>query len=426
VRGNGNSPFGVLRHRAFATFWFAAVVSDIGTWMQAVAVGALVAKVTGRASATGLVAIAAFLPQSVISPLAGVLADRFDRRRMMMCGLAVQTAITIVLSVILARNKLNVGLVSGLIVVQGIANASAQPAGQALMPDLVPRAELQKAVSLGTVSWNSGRILGALLATVLGVWLSPAGIVLANAVSFAVLLVAIGTLRGSYRAPEQQRTRFLKELRNGWRSMRASPGCRFGLLGSACQQLLLTPFIGLIPIVATKLLHGGRGLTSVLTIANGVGAVLSAVLSTYLLAWIGRPRSIMLYATIGCVALGVYARAPNRYVAVPTVVFLGFATLGLFVNLSGILQRDAPHETRGRVLSIGSATNGLCYSTGVVLTGALGDWIGLRNALLLDAAVAGVVLALLAALGRDVWGLAAKGDPPSRRWQRHVAAAAVR
>lgn len=422
MRGSSNSPFGVLRHRRFATFWAAAVVSDVGTWMQAVAVGTLVAKVTGKASSTGLVAIAAFLPQSVVSPVAGVLADRFDRRRMMMVCLGMQMSITFVLGLVLAGSSLQVGLVSALIFGQGTASACAMPAGQALMPDLVPREDLQKAVSLGTVSWNSGRILGALLASVLGVWLSASGIVFANAVSFAVLLFAIGTLRGSYRAQGNERTRFVAELRNGLHVVRTTPGCRFGLLGSVVLQLLITPFIGLIPIVATELLHGGRSLTSALTIANGVGAVFAAVLSTYLLAWVGRPRSIIAFATVGCVSLAAYSRATHPTVAVGIVALLGFATLGLFVNLAGILQRDAPAATRGRVLSIGNATNGLCYSTGVLATGTLGDHFGLRNMLLVDACAASVVLGYFVVVRRDVWRLAAHGDPASRRWQRRLAA----
>ncbi|MGE3329159.1 MAG: MFS transporter, partial [Acidimicrobiia bacterium] len=181
------NPFRVLRHRDYALFWFAAVVSDIGTWMQAVTVGIIVADQTGKASSTGLIAAAAFAPQAFAAPIGGVIADRFDRRNVLRISLAVQTAITLALSVLLARGNPSTAAMAMLVLLQGTTNSIGQPAAQAMLPDLVPREELISAVALGIVSWNSGRIIGPALAGIIIELTSAARVIQLNALSFVVL-----------------------------------------------------------------------------------------------------------------------------------------------------------------------------------------------------------------------------------------------
>ncbi len=419
-----SSPLTVLRHRSFATFWSAAVVSDIGTWMQAITVGVLVAHTTGKATATGLIGIAAFATQGIGSPIGGVLADRFDRRKMMMGALTAQLLVTFALAAVLARSNPRVSVLTGLVALQGLAGSFGQPAGQALMPSLVPREELLKAVSLGAVSWNAGRIVGSALAALLGLLLSPSWIVTINGLSFAVLIVAVATVKGTFRAPQVgERGSFVNQFRVGARTLWQTPGCRFAVVGLVCLQTTLIAWVGLIPIVAQERLHGGRGLASVITMLQGCGALIGAMCTALLVGAIGRPRTMVVFCSVSVVALLGYSQATNRWVAFPFVVVLGACTLGLFVCLGAVVQRDAPDHARARITSIQSAVLGTGYGVGVLLSGRLADSYGLDKVLAADALAFAVIVALSVIVKplRRQWAVVGHGDPRSRRWERVVA-----
>ena len=418
-----SSPLTVLRYRSFATLWSASVVSDTGTWMQAITVGVLVAKVTGKASLTGLVGVAAFATQGIGSPIGGVLADRFDRRKMFMGALSVQTAITAYLAIVLRDRTPAVGLLAGLIALQGLAGAFGMPAAQSLMPSLVPREELLKAVGLGAVSWNSGRIFGAGLAALLGLWLSPAWIVAINAATFAFMVVALTTIRGSFRAPaETDRGSFLSQLRVGGRTLWSTPGCRWALLAMVFLQLTLVSWVGLIPIFAQERLHGTRGLASMVTTIQGAGAIIGAGLASWLVARVGRARSIVASAVASSVSLVGYSQATNRWMAFPFVFVLGMASVGLFVSIGAIMQRDAPDHARARIISIQTATLGVCYGIGVLSAGKLSDRFGLSVVHAANGLVFGVGVLGSAYFLRSWWDVVGRGDHASIRAQRAASA----
>jgi MFS family permease len=419
------SPLTVLRHRSFATMWTASVVSDTGTWMQAITVGVLVARLTGKASSTGLVGIAAFATQGIGSPIGGVLADRFDRRKMFMYALLAQTAVTTVLAFALTNATPTTGVLAGLIAVQGLAGAFGMPAAQSLMPSLVPREELIKAVGLGAVSWNAGRILGAGLAALLGLWLSPAWIVVGNAATFAFLFFAISRLKGSYRAAQSgDPGSFLRQLRVGISTLWSVPGCRFALCGMVFLQLTLVSWVGLIPIVAQKQLHGTRGLASALITIQGAGAIIGAGVASWLVATLGRPRAIVVSAIVSSAALFGYALSKTRWVAFPFVFALGMASVGLFVSLGAMFQRDAPEHARARIVSIQSASLGICYGIGVLTAGRLADRFSLGVVHATNAVVFLVGVLLSVTLLRTQWAVVGRGDPRSRRWERRLEDAA--
>ena len=418
VKRPSTSPLTVLRHRAFATMWTASVVSDTGTWMQAITVGVLVARLTGKASSTGLIGVAAFATQGIGSPIGGVLADRFDRRKMFMGALFMQTLITAVLAYVLTDSTPGTGLLAGLIALQGLAGAFGMPAAQSLMPALVPRDELIKAVGLGAVSWNSGRILGAGLAALLGLWLEPTMIVAINAVTFAVLLAAIYRLKGTYRAEQVgDRGSFVRQFVVGAKTLWSVPGCRFALCAMVFLQLTLVSWVGLIPIVAQEQLHGTRALASAMTTVQGVGAVIGAGIASWLVATVGRARAVVMSSMVSSAALLGYSQSTSRWVALPFVFVLGLSSIGLFISLGAIFQRDAPEHARARIVSIQSASLGICYGIGVLAAGRLADRYGLSVVHAADAILfaSGVLLSVV--FIRHEWAVVGRGDTRFPRWE---------
>ena len=158
-----NHPFRPLRHRGVRLLLGASVVSDIGTWVQLIVVGSLVAADTGSAVQTGLVALATFMPQGIAAPVGGLLADRFDRRKVFANALLAQAAITSVLAVVLGFGVRSPLVLTLLILLGSAAGSLGSPSSAAMQPDLVPPDELMAMISLGVYSWNGGRIVGPLL-----------------------------------------------------------------------------------------------------------------------------------------------------------------------------------------------------------------------------------------------------------------------
>ena len=184
-----------LRHRRYAALWSGAFASNIGTWMETIGVGIFVTKTTGLAGAAGLVGAAAFLPNGLIGPLGGALADRYPRRGLMITGTLVQTALAGVLTVLAALGEAEVWAVVVIVFVSGCANAIVLPAYQAMLPELVPREDLPSAVALGALQYNLGRVIGPLLA---GIVISLGGYEMAfavNTLSFLAVIAAVAPLR---------------------------------------------------------------------------------------------------------------------------------------------------------------------------------------------------------------------------------------
>ena len=184
-----------LRHRRYAALWTGAFASNIGTWMESVAVGVLVTTTTGQAGWAGLVAAAAFVPNALLGPLGGALADRVPRRALLLGTTAVQAMLAAGLTALAAFDAAEPWAVTLIVLASGCAGALGFPAYQSMMPDLVPREDLTGAVALGAAQWNLGRVIGPVLA---GVVIALGGYEWAfavNTVSFLAVIVAIAPIR---------------------------------------------------------------------------------------------------------------------------------------------------------------------------------------------------------------------------------------
>ena len=374
-----NHPFVPLRHRAVRLLWSAAVVSDIGTWVQLIIVGSLVAANTGSAVQTGLVALATFAPQSIASPVGGLLADRFDRRKVFAAALMVQALVTSALAVALGLGVRSPAVLIVLILLASAAGATGAPSYAAMLPDLVPPEELMAMVSLGVYSWNSGRIIGPLLGTALVLVVGPAWTIGFNAGSFVVLAVAVALVRRTFSPTRSDGTIF-DRLVGGWRTLRSTPGCFHGVALLVLYNLTIVPFIGLIPIYLRSDYGGGTAMAGTVASAQGAGAIIGGIIVSILAH--RHPRSLLIGRLIVLLAfaLGLYAVAPNAIWVVAASALLGGAGAGFFIASSAIIQRDAPAASRGRVMSIMQAAMGVSYGVGLLFIGSIGDATNLHLA----------------------------------------------
>lgn len=369
-----------LRHRNFALLWSASAVSTVGTWMQSVAVGALVTERTGRAGWTALVAVAAFLPIGLLAPVGGALSDRLDRRKWMGIGTAGGMVLATLLTVLSATGNASPGTVTLVVLGNGCVAALILPFWQAMIPDLVPRQDLLAAASLGSAQYNLGRVIGPALAGVLVAATSYTWVFAVNAVSYIAVLAALSALKLPDTRHPSGDEGLWSRIRAGARAARAEPGCRSALLLISTAALLLAPFIALIPAKAHELAPDSTAsLTGGLTTAQGVGAVVGALLIAPLVNRFGRRRMIVRYLVATALLLFAYAATDNVVTAIAALVLVGGAYIGILSGLNTVVQLRAPTEFRGRVLSLYLVALGSLYPIGALIQGAIADRVGLAT-----------------------------------------------
>lgn len=369
--------------------WFGALVSNIGTWMETVALGYYVADTTGKASWSAVVSAAGFIPGAIVGPIGSAMADRLRRRRVLIVTNTIAAVFAVVLAVWVGGGDATpiglaiIGFFAGAVVMFGF------PSFQVSLPDLVPREHLTAAVGLSNAQWNLGRILGpafAALAIAIG------GIETAlwcNAVSFLAVIVAVSMVR--LPSGKGERRPVFAALGDGVRFARSNPAMRRMLVVMIAVIAIASPFIAFVSQVATNVFDGDETATSVLVTCQGIGAVTAAfTLGAMTKRW-GSWQLMAGSAAALCVALVAYGLAPVFWTAALALVVVGLAYGYAFTSFAGIAQREAPDEMRGRVLAVNSFVLGILFPVGTLVQGAIADATSLRAV----TAGSGVVLAVL-------------------------------
>jgi predicted MFS family arabinose efflux permease len=398
-----------LRHRNFSLLWGAGLVSTIGTWMQAVAVGALLISRTGQATWAVLVAAAAFLPIGLLSPVGGALADRVARRPVLIAGNVAAAGVAFALAALVGAGHDDPAVLVGLVAIQGAASAVIGPFQQAILPDLVPQSEFLPAIALNSAQWNLGRIAGPALA---GAAIAAFGYPLAfdaNAVSFLAVVAALLFVRFAPPAGPAG-DGLLASLRAGLAAARREPGCWAAIWTIGVVALIASPFIALVPAMAERVARGpglaagglpsGRAVaaaTGVLTTAQGIGAVAGAMCLAGLATRFGRGRVLAGSLAAFPVTLVLYGSAQSLWWAAAGLFAVGLVYIGVLSGLSTVVQLRAPAAFRGRVLSLYLVALGVAYPIGALVQGPVVDRIGIGWTTTATALVLTLVLAVAAA-----------------------------
>jgi len=402
-----------LRSRNFALVWSAALVSNIGSWMQTVALGVVVTVKTHDPLWTGLVAAAAFVPMGLLSPVGGVLADRFERRRLLVVTTVFEAIFAAVLAVLAAGHAPPWAMMA-LAFLGGVAAALGFPSYQAMLPDLVERDHLLAAVSLSSAQWNLGRVVGPALAGVVLVASSAAWAFAVNAASFGAVVVALLLVRlPRHERPVASGEGMVGRIADGARVAWAEPGCRSAILLIAVVALVGSPFIGLVPAVAIEGLHVHRAAagTAVLVTGQGVGAVIGALALAPMALSLGRRRLLVRALFAFPAALVCYGLAGSLWSAALAILVVGGTYIGVLSGLNTVVQLRAPEQARGRVLSLYMMALGTIYPVGLVVQGAIARSVGIESVTVASGVILLGVMGAVALARRRV--LEALDDPTS-------------
>jgi len=350
-RSGAGGAFRAMRHPQFRVYWVGQLVSVTGTWMQTLAQGWLLYRLTDSPFALGLLSVARFGPSFVGAPLAGVVADRFSRRALVLLTQALGLVQASVLAALTLAGVVEPWHILALAGLQGFVETLDMPARQTLQVDLVGIADLQSAVSLNASAFNGARILGPALAGVLvGAW--GEGVCFSvNVVSYLAVLVALAAIRPSAR-PARSPSSWRADLADGVRFVRATPQVRSALAAVATTSLVGMSYATLLPVVARDVLHGGAHGYGMLLAGAGVGAILGALATASGSgAEHAAARTLAAQATLGAALIALGA-ARSVTVGTGVMVLIGFAVAVQLSTTNAFLQTSAPPELRGRVMSI--------------------------------------------------------------------------
>ncbi|MEY2474106.1 MAG: hypothetical protein QOK28_3435 [Actinomycetota bacterium] len=377
-----------MRHRDFAIVWTASMVSNAGSWMQTVAVGAFVTARTGRASWAGLAAAAAFLPIGLLAPVGGALADRLNRRTFILVVSVFEAATATLLAWMAATDRARPGSVTAVVFVAGCLAAIRLPFNQAMMLDLVERDEFLAASSLTSAQYNFGRVFGPSLAgVVIAVW-GYSWAFTVNAVSFFAVVAGMAVIRIPH-VRSTDPSPLWERIRIGARAARANPGARAAIPLMAVIAFLVSPFIALIPARAYQLApHNSdhiAAITGWLTTAQGVGAVIGALAIAPLAFRFGRRRMLLFNVVASPMVLMLYASVKSAWLAIALLGVVGALYIGVLSGLSNVVSLWAPTELRGRILSLYLVALGAIYPVGGLFQGWIADKIGLTETTVIGA-----------------------------------------
>ncbi|MET8450168.1 MFS transporter [Streptomyces sp. NPDC005209] len=408
------SAWAPLASPVFRALWIAQFVSNVGTWMQTV--GAQWLLLGHGATLVTLVQTASSLPVVLLALPSGVLADRFDRRGLLIVAQLTMAGVAAVLAALAFAGALSPVVLLVLTFLLGCGTALMGPAWQAIQPELVDRAQLGEASALGAVNMNLARAIGPAIGGVL-VAAAGAGWTFAfNAVSYVGIVVVLLLWRRPPVAPvpAAERERFLTALLAARRYVWNAPGIRRVLLRTALFIPGAAAVWSLLPLVAGDALGLGSGGYGLLLAAVGLGAVSGAFLLPRLRELLGANGILAAGAAAFAVVLVVLATVHVTWVVALALLPAGLAWIGVLSTLSAATQTRLPGWVRARGLAVYLLVFQGCQALAAPLWGGLAQWLGLTVALLIAAG-----LLVLAAASVRPWPLydAARIDPtPSDHW----------
>jgi len=351
VRERLTRVFKAFTYPDFRLLWTGAFLSSVGTWMQTVAQNWLVLTMTGSASWLGFTAFLQETPFLLFSLFGGVLADRRDRRRILLLSQVVQLSTAFLLAGLIFTNHIQVWMILVLAVVVGFAQSFGGPAYQALVPTLVDREDLPNAVALNSIQFNLARVIGPVLAGIAFYKLGAAACFGLNGLSFFAVIVALLLLKRG--APTGAASgSVLQNLKAGLVAVRDARGLR-GLIGlSFVGSFCAFPLVTFLPVFAKDVFGQDAKGYSALLAAFGIGAVCGA-LGTAGFGHVKRrgALAVTMQMTFGALAVG-FALSRVPWVSYALLFGAGAAIVIVFAMFMTLVQQNADDAMRGRVVSV--------------------------------------------------------------------------
>jgi len=373
-----SNTFVALRHPNFRLFISGQLISLTGTWMQNTAQGWLVYQLTNSKLMLGLVAAAGSLPLLLFSVWGGSLADRYPKRRIVLCTQAMMMLSALAASLLIWTGKVQVWHIASLAALAGLAMAFDLPARQAFMMEMTSREDLMNAISLNSSIVNGARVVGP---SVAGLLMSSVGVGLCfflNGISYVAVIAGLWLMRLPKFAPPEPHASTWDHMAEGFRYSWGNRRIRVMLILFAVVGTFGWSYSVLMPAFARDVLGVGQGKYGMLLSANGVGALLGALT----VASVGRQANRRLLVLGGLWVFSsmllMLALAQNYVLAMVYLAVAGWGMLLFFSTINTLLQTSASDHMRGRVMGIWALIFGGMTPVGGLTAGTLSHYFGVR------------------------------------------------
>jgi MFS family permease len=376
-----------LRHRNFRLFFTGQSISLIGTWMTRVATSWLVYRLTGSALLLGVVGFAGQIPTFLLAPFAGVWVDRLNRRNMLVWTQALAALQSLALAVLTLAKIINIHEIIWLSVLQGLINAFDMPGRQAFLVQMVEdKQDLGNAIALNSSMVNMARLVGPALAGFVIASVGEGYCFLVDGLSYLAVIVSLVMMRITIAQVTRAPAAMLQQLREGWEYVRGFSPIRTILLLFALISLMGMPFMVLMPIFASKVLHGGPHTLGLLLGASGVGALTSAV--SLALRRTVRGLTTMIQISAALFGLGLICFGLSRVFLLSMCLMLvvGFGMMQGMAASNTVIQTLVPEDKRGRVMSYYTMAFVGMAPFGSLLAGGLAHTLGAPHAVMITGA----------------------------------------
>jgi MFS family permease len=383
IRRFGRDTFASLSNPNYRLYFAGQSVSLVGTWMQTVAQSLLVLHLTGSGVYVGFVIALQTLPVLLLGPYGGVVADRVNKRRLMIALQSAMGVQALVLGILTLTGAITLWQIAILAVILGLNNTFENPARQTFVLEMVGPKDLRNAVTLNAVMVNVARAVGPAVA---GIIIATGGYgvcFLINAGTFVAVVVSLLVMNLAKLTPSAPAARAKGQLREGFRYVRSEVGLAVPLLMMAIVGCLAYEFSVTLPIMATRTFHGGSQSYGFMTAAMGIGAVVGGLYGA------ARGRTGLVSLTRSCLVFGVViagaALAPNLAIELVALAGVGAASVTFLSKGNSTLQLAAAPQMRGRVMALWAVAFLGSTPIGGPIAGAVAQYIGPRWGLALGA-----------------------------------------
>ena len=380
--------FRTLGYRNFRIFFAGQNISLVGTWMQMIAMGWLVYRLTNSPLLLGIVGFSSQIPAFILSPLGGVAADRFDRRKLLMITQALSAAQAMTLAALTLTGCIHVWHIIVLGLALGCINSFDIPARQSFLVEMVEKKEnLSNAVALNSLMFNASRLIGPSIAGLVIAVFGEGICFLANGVSFFAVLWSLFLMRIKPQGRGPRRVAVIEELKEGFRYTFGFEPIRLILLLLSVISIMGMSYVVLMPVFARDILKGGPQTLGFLMASGGIGAAAATIYLASRKSVVGLGNLIPISASVFAVGIMLFSLSRTLWISVALLAVSGF---GMMVNMAAcntILQTISDDDKRGRVMSFYTMSFMGMAPIGSLAAGALAGRIGVTGTLIIGGSV---------------------------------------
>jgi MFS family permease len=389
TEGGISHAWSALRHRNFRLFFTGQSISLIGTWMTRIATSWLVYRLTGSALLLGLVGFMGQIPTFLLAPFAGVWVDRLDRRQVLLWTQALAAAQSLVLAGLTISKRITIGEILILSAFQGLINAFDMPGRQAFLVQMVEdRKDLGNAIAINSSMVNLARLVGPSLAGLVIAGFGEGYCFAIDGVSYFAVIASLALMQiKPLPGRDAAAASMWAQLKEGWTYVSGFAPVRTILLLFALVSLMGMPYVVLMPIFASQVLHGGPHTLGLLMGASGVGALISALSLAVRKTVLGLGRMIPIAAASFGAGLVLFGLSHRMWLSMLLMLVTGFGMMQGMAASNTIVQTLVPEDRRGRVMSYYTMAFVGMAPFGSLLAGSLAHWLGAPRTVMITGSV---------------------------------------